>query len=271
MPGGVAYYFSHALARLPRLEDYALVTKVARKDYRAVEDMKEKGIDVICRDSGETVFFENIYGTGRDDRRQRVLARSDPFEKGDADGVRAAFYHLGTLLADDFPLDFVRELHSRGRVSADAQGFLRRVTGTRVEPCGWEGKEEWMKHIDIVKVNETEMEALTGCREARRAAAMIAAAGPEEVIVTLGEAGSVVLCRGEYTVIPPYGAEKVEDATGCGDTYMAGYLYCRSHGKGVKESGCFASAMCTSKITHNGPFDGTLDDIRRIAGDDVSI
>jgi sugar/nucleoside kinase (ribokinase family) len=56
----------------------------------------------------------------------------------------------------------------------------------------------------------------------------------------------------------------VVDATGCGDTYSTGYLYCRSQGMGYEESGKFAAAMCTLKLEHSGPFDRTIKDIRKI-------
>ena len=33
---------------------------------------------------------------------------------------------------------------------------------------------------------------------------------------------------------------------------------------GYAEAGRFAAAMCTLKLEHNGPFDGTLADIERV-------
>jgi hypothetical protein len=33
---------------------------------------------------------------------------------------------------------------------------------------------------------------------------------------------------------------------------------------GYEESGKFAAAMCTLKLEHNGPFDRTIKDIRKI-------
>lgn len=51
------------------------------------------------------------------------------------------------------------------------------------------------------------------------------------------------------------------DATGCGDTYMAGYLYMRNKGASYKEAGCFAAAMCTIKLEASGPFGGTEKDV----------
>ena len=54
---------------------------------------------------------------------------------------------------------------------------------------------------------------------------------------------------------------EIVDATGCGDTYMAGYLYMRNKGASYKEAGCFAAAMCTIKLEASGPFGGTEKDV----------
>ena len=51
------------------------------------------------------------------------------------------------------------------------------------------------------------------------------------------------------------------DATGCGDTYVLGYLYMRNKGASYKEAGCFAAAMCTIKLEASGPFGGTEKDV----------
>ncbi len=268
LSGGVAYYFSHALSCLPRAVDFTLITKIARRDIAAVDELRAAGVSVVCLDSADTVFFENIYASP-DDRRQRVLAKSDPFTVGDVRGVRADIIHLGTLLADDFSLDVLRTLHSRGRVSVDAQGFLRRVEGERVAACDWAEKEAWLREIDILKVNEMEMEALTGERDPRKAAAAIARFGVGEALITLGASGSLVLCDGEFFSIPSYPPAAVVDTTGCGDTFMAGYLYRRVQGAPPREAAVFAAAMCTLKIGRNGPFAATIDDVRRIARRDL--
>ena len=58
--------------------------------------------------------------------------------------------------------------------------------------------------------------------------------------------------------------DEVVDATGCGDTYSAGYLYKRLQGANPVEAGKFAAAMCTIKLEHNGPFNRTIQDVERI-------
>lgn len=264
MSGGVAFYFAYAINHLPREVDFTLVTKVADDAVHAAEEMQKAGIDVKVFPSKQTVFFENIYGDNPDDRQQRVRAKSDQFQIEELDGLEADIYHLGTLLADDFTLDYVKALHQRGRVSVDAQGFLRKVTDETVENCDWKDKKEWLKYIDIIKVNEKEMEVLTGESDARKAAEVLASWGPNEVLVTLGSLGSMLLVDGQFFQIPPFAPTAVVDATGCGDTYMAGYLYSRVNGALPVEAGRFAAAMCTLKLSHNGPFDGDINDIKAI-------
>jgi sugar/nucleoside kinase (ribokinase family) len=88
--------------------------------------------------------------------------------------------------------------------------------------------------------------------------------GVREVIITLGGGGSVIYADGQFFETPAYPPSRLVDATGCGDTYSAGYLYARAKGMSYAESGQFAAAMCTLKLEHTGPFDRTIEDVRRI-------
>ena len=104
-------------------------------------------------------------------------------------------------------------------------------------------------------------EVLTGCKNPREAALKLANWGVKEVLLTLGSMGSVIYADGEFHEIPAYPPTEIVDATGCGDTYMAGYLYMRNKGASYKEAGCFAAAMCTIKLEASGPFGGTEKDV----------
>jgi sugar/nucleoside kinase (ribokinase family) len=84
------------------------------------------------------------------------------------------------------------------------------------------------------------------------------------VIITRGSQGSLVCNSGGFTSIPAYRPVVTKDATGCGDTYMAGYLYKRCKGAGIKEAGEFAAAMATLKLQASGPFSGTPDAIYEV-------
>ena len=89
--------------------------------------------------------------------------------------------------------------------------------------------------------------------------------GPlKEVLLPLGDKGSLIYAQGEFHEIPAYPALQITDATGCGDTYMVGYLYMRNKGASHREAGCFAAAMCTIKLQSHGPFCGTEEAINNV-------
>lgn len=264
MAGGTSFYFSYAINQLPKDVTFSLVTAMDPTEKEPVEKMLKAGIDVSMNASRNTVFFENIYGENQNERKQRVLAKADPFTIQQLEHVDAKVFHLGSLLADDFPTEVVEYLSSKGRVSIDVQGYLREVRDEKVYPIDWKEKLKVLKHTYYLKVNETEMETITGLKDAHEAAKQIHAWGVTEVIITLGSEGSLVYVDDKFYEIPAYPPHEVVDATGCGDTYSAGYLYKRLQGATPTEAGKFAAAMCTIKLEHNGPFNRSIEDVEKI-------
>lgn len=264
MAGGTSFYFSYAINQLPKDVTFSLVTAMDPTEKEPVEKMLKAGIDVSMNASRNTVFFENIYGTNQNERKQRVLAKADPFTIQQLEHVDAKVFHLGSLLADDFPTEVVEYLSRKGRVSIDVQGYLREVRDEKVYPIDWKEKLKVLKHTYYLKVNETEMETITGLKDAHEAAKLIHAWGVTEVIITLGSEGSLVYVDDKFYEIPAYPPHEVVDATGCGDTYSAGYLYKRLQGATPTEAGKFAAAMCTIKLEHNGPFNRSIEDVEKI-------
>lgn len=264
MPGGTSYYFAHAMYHLNGGKDFQLVTSLAETDMQAVTDLRQLGINVSVVSSRHTVYFENKYGENQNNRTQRVLAKADPFTVESLKNLKASVFHLGSLLADDFSLQVIESLAGRGEVSVDSQGYLREVRGEKVYAVDWKEKREALRHIDVLKVNEYEMEVLTGHKDAHDAALQLAEWGVKEVCVTLGNYGSVILEDNHFYDICAYPPLRVVDATGCGDTYSTGYLYMRSRGANPSEAGHFAAAMSTLKLEANGPFAQTEDDVWHI-------
>jgi sugar/nucleoside kinase (ribokinase family) len=260
MAGGTAFYFSNALSRLDVA--YTLVTALASDGMAAISDLQRAGIDVTVLPSAHTVYFENIYGENQDHRTQRVLQIADPFTVAQLAGANARIFHLGPLLADDIPLELIRALAGRGKVSLDAQGYLRKVENHQVLAVDWPDKREALQYIEILKTNESEMAVLTGQPDILKGAKILADWGVREVVITLGSLGSVIYTDGRFFYIQAYiPTTSVVDATGCGDTYMAGYLYQRTKGVGIQDAGEFAAAMATLKIESSGPFTGTKEDV----------
>jgi len=258
MPGGTSYYFSNAIRQLQL--NYLLVTSLGAGEMDTVADLQKLGIEVKAFESAHSVYFENIY-TANDRRTQRVLQKAEPFSIEQLQNVNAGIFHLGPLLADDMSADFIKSLAARGRVSLDVQGFLRTVSNQKVILDDWSEKNEILNCIDILKADDQEMQVITGCTDTREGASLLAEWGVQEVVITSGNKGSLIYTAGEFYDIPAFIPHHISDETGCGDTYMAGYLAQRVLGKGPQQAGEFAAAMAALKTETYGPFTGAPQDV----------
>lgn len=259
MPGGTAYYFSCALSNLQA--SYLLVTALADAQMHYVEQLREDGIEVLVQPSAHTVFFENIYAEDQDQRTQRVSQKADAFKPELLQDVEARVFHLGPLLADDISIDVIKTLAAKGHVSLDVQGYLRRVENQQVFATNWPGMAEALPHISILKADVAELQALTGQDTVAAGVEVLAGYGVKEIVITNGSKGSQIWSDGVFYDIPAYMPPVSVDATGCGDTYMAGYLFSRTKEMGIQQSGEFAAAMAGLKTATPGAFTGTLQDV----------
>lgn len=264
MAGGTSFYMAHGMHHLSQDFPFQLVTKIGQESQEEVDHLRQMNIDVLSYSSPHSVFFENHYGLNSNQRTQRVLAKAAPFTIEEMEPLAAEVFHLGSLLADDFSPEIVKFLAQKGCISIDVQGYLREVRGEKVYAVDWKDMDAVLPYVDIVKLNEHEMYAIMHTNDPKIVAEKLASYGVREVIITLGSYGSLIYANKTCYEIPAYTPQKIVDATGCGDTYSTGYLYMRSQGATFQEAGRFASAMCTLKLEHNGPFEGSLKDIKTL-------
>ncbi|HZG23185.1 MAG TPA: PfkB family carbohydrate kinase [Chitinophagaceae bacterium] len=262
LPGGTSFYFS----RLILYSDlrYRLITALAPEDFHTVHDLRAAGVDVCVLPSTQTVFFENIYSADQDHRKQHVLHQASPFHISELPQTQARIFHLGPLLADDIPVAMIEHLSKIGLVSLDIQGYLRHVSNKKVIHLDWRDKITALPHVGILKANEFEMQVLTGKTNVWDGAKYLADLGVPEVVLTLGSKGSIIYKSGIFYNIPAFKPAAVIDATGCGDTYMAAYLWMRIKGTEVQEAGEFGAALATLKIGSFGPFSGPSSQISKL-------
>jgi fructokinase len=78
--------------------------------------------------------------------------------------------------------------------------------------------------VDLLKVNEIEVEILTGNADPGTASQELLALGPDLCVVTLGPEGSFFRVAGGGEYVPPFRVKTV-DATGCGDAFVAGLIW----------------------------------------------
>jgi len=270
IPGGTAYYASIPLHYLGW--SVAVITKVAKKDqpflFKSIEQNK---ITLFMRETATTTIFENTYyGDMLDQRIQKVNAIADPFSLEDIVDVSAPVYHLGPLTKNEIPIEVIKELSKSGvTVSLDVQGFLRNIEQGMVRDCDWEEKKRGLSFVDILKADHHEAMVLTGERNAMRAASKLCKFGPKEVIITFGSKGSMIFSNNTVYRIPAFIPRRLTNPTGCGDTYMAGYLYHRfQHPQDFNKIGCFAAKLATLNLETLGPVGKEkIDDLKIIKSD----
>jgi sugar/nucleoside kinase (ribokinase family) len=262
-PGGTAYYAAMAYAGLGL--DVAVVTKVAAADEGPLlGDLEGRGVTVVCELAEATTTFENTYsGAGLDQRTQKVTAMAPPFAADDLGDLEAGLYHLGPLTAADMAAGFIAAVAARdGRLALDVQGLMREVVGDVARPRDWPDKTAGLAPVDVVKADAGEARLLSGAAEPARAARRIARLGPAEVVITLGAGGSLVLAEGRHFSIPAFPPRRLVDPTGCGDSYLAGYLYHSLGSDDAEAAGRFAAALAACKLERAGPFMGDAADVR---------
>lgn len=110
---------------------------------------------------------------------------------------------------------------------------------------------------DYILPNESEASLLTGLPvqtmpQAESAARALREKGARNVIITLGEKGSL-LCNddGVFTV-PAYGAGPCVDTTGAGDGYTAGFATALAGGASARQAMEFAAVLAGISVTRPG-------------------
>jgi len=260
MPGGVAYYFSMALKNLG--SNVSLITKAAEQDEYLVNDLIKNNISIFYKKSQETTIFGNIYPEGLDFRVQNVKCVSQPFSTKDIPDISAQIFHLGPLTKEDIPLEILKLLSKKAKISLDIQGFLRKIEKGEVKSVDWEEKEEGLAYVNILKTDATEAKILSGENNIKKAAVKLSTYGIDEIIVTFGNEGSLIYSKEKFYFIQSFPPRKIVDATGCGDTYMAGYIYKRLKSSDINESGRFAAATASLKLEESDPFKGSEEDVQ---------
>jgi sugar/nucleoside kinase (ribokinase family) len=105
--------------------------------------------------------------------------------------------------------------------------------------------------VELLIANEREIMALF---DARRFEDTIAPAGRlvSTCALTRSGRGSVIVSKGEVTLVPAEGVSRVVDTTGAGDLYASGLIFGLAHGMDIAASGRLASFAAAEIIGQMG-------------------
>lgn len=116
--------------------------------------------------------------------------------------------------------------------------------------------EELLSCVDIIKPNETEIEVLTGMKinsknDIINAAKVLNEKGVKNVIVTLGEEGSLLVTKDNVKSFSTYNVEAV-DTTAAGDSFIAALAKSLLEGKSLDDAIRYGHLVSAIVVTRKG-------------------
>lgn len=258
--GGSVYYGAIAMARLGVRT--AVVTRLARRDFPRLDELRAAGITVYPYAAEQSSGIRNVYLTADQDRRICTpLGFAGPFSAGEIPAEPARYYVVGPLMAGLVDLELVRMLARRGRIALDGQGFIRTREGEGLVLKDWPEKMAGLPLVDVLKVDQAEGEVLTGHSDTRAAAMTLASWGAREVVLT--HASGVTVCAEGRCYWAPFVPKRLDGRTGRGDTCLAAYL-ARRLSAGPADACRFAAAVTSLKLETPGPLAATREAIEAL-------
>ncbi|MGQ9501887.1 MAG: PfkB family carbohydrate kinase [Anaerolineae bacterium] len=233
-PGGAPANAAVAAARLGARS--AFIGKVGDDAFghHLVDVMRANGVDTrgirfdrearttlafIAKPDANTQEFVFYRNPGADTR-----LRPDELDRELLQGTRVL--HFGSLSLGAEPIRSA----TWEAVNLARRGGALISFDVNYRPSLWESPQQaldhvrsMIPHVDLVKVNEVELELLTGSQEAS-ASQRLLEQGPRLVVVTFGPLGSYFATSEGGEHVPSFQVEAV-DATGCGDAFIAGLLW----------------------------------------------
>ncbi len=257
-PGGGVYYAGMALRALGMPVE--IITRCAPCDeVELVAPLHQAGASVTVLASPHSTGFVNSYGPGVDDRTQQITSLADPFTIDAMPSIATRAIYFGPLTNNEIPAALIKHIAGQRQhlIALDAQGFVRRVEHQSIQAANWTEKSQILPLVDILHADIAEAAILTGTTHPEIAARRLCEMGVKHALVTLGGEGSALCHNGELLRLPawrPTGRPWHEiDSTGCGDTFLAAYLYARMHGQKFADAGRFASVATAHKLSAFGP------------------
>jgi len=211
-----------------------------------IRSLTSQGIKVELEQSENISHFVNDYS--EPEKRQFYLSHAGKIDFKDLG--KMDIIHIDPIF-NEITLDCVKKARKNAKLlSLDVQGFVRSSNNERVIMKSWEEKAEFLKYVDLVKVNRLESKFVSKKTNYEEVCKELIELGPKVVELTLRENGSIIIGEETYK-IPPY-QTTVIDRTGSGDVFSSAFAIHYFETKDVLESGLFASAAASFVIEDFG-------------------
>lgn len=233
-PGGSCANVAVSAARLGKKS--AFIGKVGDDvfGYSLIDTLKKNGVEtrgmridekarttmafiaMPDENSAEFVFFRN---PGAD-----LCLKTEELDLELLENAQAL--HCSSLLLVDEParstqFRAVKAAKNKGAIISFDVNYRPKLWNSQSEAINQTSK--MIAFTDLLKVNEAELELLTGSRDPKVGGKALLSQGPKLIAITLGVKGSFYLTTNVSGLMPPF-VVKTVDAIGCGDAFIGGVL-----------------------------------------------
>jgi sugar/nucleoside kinase (ribokinase family) len=253
--GGAYYYGANVARRMDKAT--AVVTRLAREDWGAVEELQSLGVTMYAKETPQSTTLRIVYpNTNLDDRTIYADGFAGPMTEAEVAPVEAKTFHVGASIRGEVPLSVIEALaKKKSRLSLDAQGFIRINDNGTLKYSKWPEMPATLRLVNVFKVDGTEAEFLADTKDMREAARFFAGFGPQEIVLTQNK-GVLVYANNEFYEYP-WRVREIKGRTGRGDTCTSAYL-CKRLTASPEESARFTAALTGAKLEAPGPFKGAV-------------
>jgi len=249
--GGAFYYGANVAVRMGL--KVAAVTRLAGEDFTVLRELEGLGVEVFARQTPHSTCLRLVYPSDNPDERViYVDSTAGSFTPEEARGLKARVAVLGGSLRGEIPLEVIEVLIAQGcRIALDVQGYVRVAREGKLAHEPWPEREAVLARVEVLKTDAVEAEMLTGSPDIRRAAGILQALGPKEVLLTHKD--GVLVCEGGKIHQAVFLPRKLVGRSGRGDTCLSAYASRRlSHPPA--EALLWAAAVTSLKMEAEGPF-----------------
>ncbi|MFM9108336.1 MAG: carbohydrate kinase family protein [Chloroflexota bacterium] len=272
-PGGQAANLARALARLGAPVAVAGVTGDDGFGRAIREDLAAHGVDVsaVVTLPGPTPLTVGIVRPDGERAFVSEFGCAEGFDAGLLDRLWPAISGADVIcLVGQFNLPALSPGAAQAALARARAAGAVTVVDTGWDPGGWPpataaAVRQQFGAADIVLPNRDEAAALTGEAGGVEAAAALLAAGPELVVVKLGEEGSLARFGDQAAFAAPFPVQAA-DAVGAGDVFDGGFLHALRQGLPVAEALVFGNAAAALYVERvRDRFPATEEVLSRVA------
>jgi len=262
--GGAVFYGANVAARMGLKT--AVITRLAREDFRVVQEVEELGGRVFAKETPKSTCLRLEYPSSNvDERVIRVTSNARPFTPEEVEYIETRAVVIGGSMRGEISLEVMEELAQKtNRIAADAQSFVRIDREGTLVSAEWPEKQAVLALLHVLKADAVEAELLTGSADIRAAAKILYELGPREIVLTHRD--GVLVYDGDRFHEAGFFPKELVGRSGRGDTCIASYMASRLNAS-TAEATIWAAAVTSLKMEAEGPFRRDIGEVERLIQD----